>query len=209
MVELQKTRQRIVETLKRAGGGTVGQVAEELGFVAVTVRTHLAILERDGFIFGEERRTGGAGRPHIWYQLTDKGEEIFPRHYDRVANRLLDHLLEIDGPDRVVGILKTIAEDVADEHKDRLATRPFEERIKDTTEILSDQGCTAEYNRSGDSAYRVSIFNCPYRRVMMRHPETCAIELHLLSTLTGAEVEEEMDGSPQGAICSYMLQSKI
>lgn len=208
MAELQKTRQRIVETLKRAGGGTVGEVAKELGFVAVTVRAHLAILERDGLVFGEERRSGGAGRPHIWYQLTEKGEEIFPRHYDRVANRLLDHLLATDGRERVIGILKTIAEDVANEHKDRLLSKPFEERVKSTTEILSDQGCTAEYKRSGDADYRVSIFNCPYRRVMTQHPETCTIESHLLSTLTGAVVEEDPTGGPQGAVCSYVLRAK-
>lgn len=204
MAELQKTRQRIVEALKRNGGATVDQLASHMGLVPVTVRAHLAILERDGLVFGEEERTGGAGRPHILYQLTEKGEELFPRHYDRLANNLLDHLVATQGADRVIGMLESIAINVASEHEGRLASKPFDERVREAAAILTQQGCTAEYSESG-GAYQVDIYNCPYRKVASEHPQVCTLETQLLKTLTRGRVLETVNTSPRGAICSYQV----
>lgn len=205
MPQLQKTRQRIVELLLRQGGATVDQLSRELGLVPVTVRSHLTILERDGYVTGEQERTGGAGRPHVVYQLTEQGEELFPRHYDRLANRLLDHLIASEGRDRVVRILETIASDVASEHAPEFARKPFEDRVRESAAILSEQGCTAEY-RADEGAHRVAIYNCPYRRVVSEHPDVCTMEMQLLRSLTGGRVLPTAAPAPRGAICTYTVE---
>jgi predicted ArsR family transcriptional regulator len=205
MRTLQKSRQRIVECLKRNAGATVDELAAELGVVPVTVRSHLEILERDGLVRGEREHEGKPGRPHRVYRLTEEGEELFPRHYDRLANHLLDHLVSTQGPRRVFKLLETIAMEVADTHKERLAAKSFDERVRETTHLLSEQGCTAEYAPT-DGGYRVSIFNCPYSKVVDQHPQLCTLETHLLKTLTQGEVTEVTSGAPRGAICAYTVR---
>ena len=44
------TRGAIVELLKKNHGMTAGEIAKELDLHSMTVRQHLAILEREGYI---------------------------------------------------------------------------------------------------------------------------------------------------------------
>lgn len=205
VVPLQKTRQAIVELLMRHGSATVDELARELGLVPVTVRSHLTILERDGFVTGQQERTGGAGRPHVVYRLTEQGQELFPRHYDRLANRLLDHLLAREGRERVVSMLETIASDVASEYAPEFARKPFEERVRESAAVLSEQGCTAEYRADDAGGHHVAIYNCPYRKVVSEHPDICTMEMQLLRSLTGGRVLPMAAPAPRGAICTYTV----
>ncbi|MBI4299956.1 MAG: DeoR family transcriptional regulator, partial [Chloroflexi bacterium] len=46
---MQSTRGHIVELLKRHGGATVDELSKVLGLASMTIRQHLAILERDSY----------------------------------------------------------------------------------------------------------------------------------------------------------------
>ena len=76
------TRGRIV-TLLRCTGRTVEELARALGLTDNGVRSHLAILERDGIVrqHGTISHEGG-GKPAYVYELTPEAEEdLFTKAY--------------------------------------------------------------------------------------------------------------------------------
>ena len=81
------TRGRIVVLLRRASR-TVDELAQALDLTDNAVRTHLTTLERDGIVQqrGERRSTS---KPAHVYDLTPAAEQLFPKAYGPVLQRLL------------------------------------------------------------------------------------------------------------------------
>ena len=87
----QATRDLILRALKTSGGTTVLGLANQVEVSPVTIRHHLSSLQADGLVEATvERRS--VGRPHHVFQLTDAGEEVFPRQYLSLTKRLLEQI---------------------------------------------------------------------------------------------------------------------
>src|SRR3989304_4318852 len=91
LAALAPTRRAILEAIKRGGGGRARGLAEELQIAVSGVRQHLAALQSEGFV---EHRTvrGQPGRPKFVFHLTENGEQLFPKHYDRFALQLIEFI---------------------------------------------------------------------------------------------------------------------
>jgi predicted ArsR family transcriptional regulator len=111
----ESTRGRIVVLLRRAGG-TVEELARELGLTDNGVRAHLATLERDGIVRqrGSVRRGSGGGKPAYVFELTPDAEELFPKAYEPVLLRLLDVMSERLGPGDSEALLRAVGRSLAD-----------------------------------------------------------------------------------------------
>jgi predicted ArsR family transcriptional regulator len=85
----ESTRGRVVTLLRRAGF-TVDELARELDLTNNGVRAHLAVLERDGIVRqrGSARRSSGGGKPAYVYELTQEGEDLFPKAYEPTLRQL-------------------------------------------------------------------------------------------------------------------------
>src|SRR6185295_896300 len=90
-LQMQSTRQQILEYLQRHGRGTVKELGELLGLTSTGIRQHLTVLERDGFVEAHEER-GRVGRPTLVYSLTNKADGLFPKTYDLLASVLLEEI---------------------------------------------------------------------------------------------------------------------
>ena len=106
---VRSTKSQILALLKRSAGCTVDELASALELARMTVRQHLATLERDNLIIAREVRRP-TGRPHFVYSLTDKGEETFPKRYDHLADMLIDEVgfldsSEIEGLSRMTFVV--------------------------------------------------------------------------------------------------------
>ena len=105
----ESTRGRVVTLLRRAGF-TVDELARELDLTDNGVRAHLAILERDGIVRqrGSVRRSSGGGKPAYVYELTQEGEDLFPKAYEPTLRRLLDVLADQLGPKESEALLRSV-----------------------------------------------------------------------------------------------------
>ena len=74
--------------LLHQGDRTVSELSENLKLADNTVRTHLATLERDGFIEQRGLRPGSR-KPHFAYHLTAAGEQLFLRACDPLLDNVL------------------------------------------------------------------------------------------------------------------------
>jgi len=92
---MHSSKSQILVALKRQGRCSVDELAIALHLAPMTVRQHLATLERDGLVVSAEERQR-MGRPHFVFSLTEQGDESFGMRYDRIALQLLLEVGRLD-----------------------------------------------------------------------------------------------------------------
>ena len=182
---MQGTRQAILDYLQREGRGTVRELAAFLGITLVGVRQHLAVLQRDGLVQARQE-PGRVGRPALIYALTPKGEALYPKTYDTLANMLMEEIRAIAGAEALQRVLRRISQRMAEQRMDRVEGKSLAERVDETAQIMREMGCIAECERQGEEFY-LSMYQCPYPNVARRNSGVCALEVDFVRRLTGAD----------------------
>jgi predicted ArsR family transcriptional regulator len=205
------TKGRLLTLLKRRGGQTVDELSGALALASMTVRQHLATLERDELVQVQELRTG-PGRPRHIYRLTEQGEEAFPKRYDRLAAALLRELGELEAED-LAGktpmekqelVLCRLAAREADHILPRLTGRPLATRVAAVAEALTAAGGLAEWERTAHG-FEIRDYNCVYRRVAAQPSAACTWHLALLARVLGAPVTHGGEPPVRGGTCCRFL----
>src|ERR1035437_3765875 len=113
MLEILGTRQKelLKLLLKHKTGMTADELSAQLAITRNAVLQHLAALENDGLVKKGVTRASG-GRPERLYVLTDKGNECFPRHYDWLAQLLIESVQQEAGADGMAERLSAMGEKV-------------------------------------------------------------------------------------------------
>ena len=208
---MQTTKSQILGILKRSGGSTVEELASSLGLARMTVRQHLATLERDDLVTAREVRRA-TGRPHFLYTLTDKGEETFPKRYDRLADMIIDEVALLDGSE-IEGLspvekkdllFRKLAHRLAQQYAPRVEGKSLEERVQTVAEILQSESGFAEWRRL-ESGFEILDYNCAYRKVA-ENQDLCAWHLEFLTQLLGGRVRAVSFQSKGGDLCRFVVE---
>ncbi|MDA8215989.1 MAG: helix-turn-helix domain-containing protein [Dehalococcoidales bacterium] len=203
---MQATRREIVDILKRRAGATVDDLAKTLGLSPMCIRQHLALLERDGLVSPREvrRRTG---RPHYFYTLTERADELFPKAYDRLAGGLIGYLKTTEGPERVSALLGALGDHLGEEYAQSLGDRPFEERLSAMVSALGEGSHLGEWEKV-NGTYVLREYDCPFSRVSSRYPEVCDLHAQMLVRALNVETQRETNMARGDACCTYLLRPK-
>ena len=208
---LQSSKHQILTCLKRQGSSTVDGLAQALGLAPVTVRQHLTGLQRDDLVETAIVRRS-TGRPHYSYRLSRRGEDTFPRRYDRLTETLLQEISVMDvgelaglGPEqRMSLLLRRLSHRLALHYAPQVQNRPLEERVAAATEILHADGGFAEWEKT-DRGYEIRDYNCLFSRLGTGNGAGCDWHLSFLGWLLGAEVRaERVDGCVE--CCRYVVE---
>lgn len=203
---MQRTRRQILDILKRRGRATLEELSKEVGLSPVTIRVHLSVLQRDDLVNVEEVR-GRVGRPFFVYSLSQDAEELFPKRYHVLANRLLRSMNGELPAETVQKLLLRIAETWSEEHASRMTGKSFTERIAEVAEIRCEEGAIADWEKV-DGGYMLRQYNCPNLLVSRSHKQVCDIEQEYLARLLGASVvRSECIGSGDRT-CSYLISER-
>ena len=114
------TREAILEILRHYDARSVEELAGELELAGATVRRHLDVLIRDGYVSVSEVR-GRTGRPRYAFSLTEAGADFFGHHYVRITRRLLHEIASMTADDTAGLDGAGLADLVFDRISDRLA----------------------------------------------------------------------------------------
>jgi predicted ArsR family transcriptional regulator len=195
----ESTRGQIV-TLLRRSNRTVDELARALDLTDNGVRAHLAVLERDGIVRqrGSLRRSSGGGKPAYVYELTQEGEELFPKAYEPTLGRLLDVLSERLGPEESEALLRSVGRRLAEEYSRR--ADGGHARLKMAVEVLNELGGLAELEQR-DGALVIRGYSCPLAGVTPDHPEVCRMAEALVAEVAGVCVQEHCERGERPRCC--------
>jgi predicted ArsR family transcriptional regulator len=198
---LESTRGQIV-TLLRRSGRTVEELARALGLTDNGVRTHLAVLERDGIARqrGSVRRKSGGGKPAYVYELTAKAEDLFPKAYEPALSRLLDILAERLGPEESEALLRSVGRRLALAVGRTVPAGGTRARLEAAAGVLNELGGLAEVEER-DGTLLIRGYSCPLVAVTPDHPEVCRMAEALVAEVAGVTVRERCDRGERPRCC--------
>lgn len=196
-MEIHPKRWEILKLLRERGGATVVELAKEVGLAPITVRHHLAILEKESLVTNSRIRQK-IGRPYYVYVLTREGNEVFPHRYMTLTERILKEIAKLQGTPMLRRIFETIGKDIARDYREHFRGKGFNEKIEALRDILDIEGFVVEIESRGQGVV-FKILSCPYREVVKDHPSLCFLDLSLIRESIGADpvsLERQHDGKP-------------
>ena len=212
LLSVETTRATIVEILRHATDKTVEDLTQLLALAPATVRRHLDILQRDGYVQARPVR-GGAGRPHHAFSLTDAAQDLMPHHYIRVTSRLMQQIVSLRPADtrgrsgrEIAGLIfERMADGLVRTCRSRVTGETLGERIDQARAALADEGIVFDVTPAND-AYLVVCSDCPCSR-LADGAEVCHYDDRLLASLLDADVQPVNSDDEMGC-CAYLVRSK-
>ena len=183
----ESTRGQILGLLRR-GIGTVEELSNQLSITDNAVRAHLATLERDGLIERNGLRRG-LRKPHFAYALTREAEQLFPKAYSTLFNKLLSVLKQKLTSQEMEAVLNEVAHSLAKENKPE-ENESVESRTQRALATLESMGGATQIEKEEDRFLISSVTSCPFDVSVAEHPEVCRLAEILLSEVTGLTVRE-------------------
>jgi DeoR family transcriptional regulator, suf operon transcriptional repressor len=202
------TRDEILNMLKVKKRLTVFEMAKQLGITEMAVRRHLNALERDSFVESTIVRQS-MGRPMHVYRLTDKGEDLFPRHYKHMVLEILEDAAEMGGKDFVNQLFEKRRNRLKQQFFQRFENKTFDEKVYELAAIQNEQGYMAELEKRQDGRYVLKEYNCPLSDIAKRFKAACASELELFhDCMQNAEIIPSACMAHGDDCCQYEIKEK-
>jgi len=193
-------RGRIIALLRR-GASTVEELATALDVTDNAVRSHLALLEREGVISATGTRQGpGAGKPATTYEIATEAEPALSSAYAPVLHALLQTLAERTPPDQLDELLREVGKRLG---PDKPKGGTLDGRVRAAASLLSSLGAELDVERT-PGGYLLRGFACPLATLVRDTPNACHAIEELVSAVVGVPVRECCDRT-SGARCRFEI----
>lgn len=195
----ETTRGQIVALLRR-GGRTVEDLAVALGLSDNAVRNHLSTLERDLLIQqAGVRRTSGAGKPALLYELHPDAESLFSRAYPPVLTAVIETLVSACAPEEADRLLREVGHRLARQSGGQ-AGGTLENRARTAAAILVALGGDAEMTRE-NRELSIRGNSCPLSAAVSKQPELCRAVETLVADVTGVDAKSRCEHGVRPRCC--------
>jgi DeoR family suf operon transcriptional repressor len=202
------TRAEILTALKKAQPLTAKELADRFGITPNALRRHLKELEGEGVV-RYSREIHGVGGPEFAFSLTDAGEALFPRAYERALTEILDLVREQQGDEGLVQLFQRRWDEIARVARPELERLPVEQRATRLAELLTSLGYMAEARSVAGALPVLTEHNCAIRLIAERFPEVCAAEERFIADLLGAPVTRQAHITKGANCCEYCIAEKV
>ena len=182
------TRGQIILLLRRSSR-TVDELAQALNLTDNAVRAHLATLERDEVVQQRGVRRG-SGKPASVYDLAPAAEQLFPKAYSPVLERVLEILSERLPTEDVEMLLREAGRRIAAQWK--MPSGDLRVRLEAAIEVLNELGGMAELEQV-NGHYAIRSYSCPLAAIAPGHHAVCRLAESLMTELVGVPVQEHCD----------------
>jgi DeoR family suf operon transcriptional repressor len=199
------TRAEILTALKKAQPLTAKELADQFGVTPNALRRHLKELEGEGVV-RYSREIHGVGGPVFAFSLTDAGEALFPRAYERALTEILDLVREQQGDEGVIQLFQRRWDEIARVARPELERLPVDQRATRLAELLTSLGYMAEARPVASALPVLTEHNCAIRLIAERFPEVCAAEERFIADLLGAPVTRQAHITKGANCCEYCIE---
>ena len=198
------TRGEILTTLKKAQPLTAKELADRFGVTPNALRRHLKELENQGIV-RYLREIRGVGGPVFAFSLTEAGEALFPRAYERALTEVLDLVREQQGNEGLVQLFQHRWDEIARVARPELERLPVEQRATRLAELLTSLGYMAEAHPGSGALPVLTEHNCAIRLIAERFPEVCDAEERFIADLLGTPVTRQAHIAKGANCCEYCI----
>jgi predicted ArsR family transcriptional regulator len=195
---LSETRRTILHIVKRDGGASIAEIAQELRVSYETVRLQVGQMRAEGWLEPQvERRADAsqasptAGRPLSRYYLTVAGEHLFPKHYDVLSVALIDAVIDRLGVEALAQILQNLTEARVRQWEPVLEGMTLEQKIEALKGIYLEEDPFTSFEKGETGELRLVERNCPFLNVALERPALCSLTVSTLTRLLGFRVVRE------------------
>jgi len=196
---LETTRGQILALLRREAR-TVEDLAAALELSDNAVRNHLSTLERDLLVRQSGvRRTPGAGKPALLYELHPDAEPLFSRAYPPVLTTMVDAVVGALPPDQANRLLRDVGRRLADQMGGR-AAGSLDNRVRTAAAVLVALGGDVDVKRA-PGEMQICGSGCPLSAAVTKRPELCQAVEALVGEVTGAKTEMRCEHGDRPRCC--------
>ena len=189
-------RLRIVNTLKRTQGLSVGELSEAIGMSYMGVKQHCIELEERGYLATQRRprATNQVGRPELIYRLTPKTHDLFPVSSNEVTLELLRSAEILFGPAAPEKLLFTLFQRKAEAYlarAEQAKTETLADRAKWFAKVRDSEGFMAEAE-ADESGLRIVEHHSPIGNLLDAYPVLVnRLEQELFARVLNSVVKRE------------------
>ncbi len=203
---MQTTRERILYFLEIHKQGTAAEMSQVLNLTPANIRHHLNILESRGLIeIIGQNDTNNRGRPSMMYMLTKDAQDDA---LDLLTSAALSELSltksDAGHSKRLKSLATAFTQISADQQKSPTI------RINAAIQRLTELKYKVHWEAQSEGP-RIIIEQCPYAKIINRHPELCDLDNQILEHLTGIPCvqEKKISRTPEGSkYCQFQLSTK-
>ena len=186
-LESTRTRDRILDLLLRSEEPlSVQSLAKSLNISRNAAHQQVMALEREGLV-ERDAAIRTKGRPSQGFRLSAAGGATFPRQYALLARQMLEELSRHLGPAELPRAMERIGVSLADSLRANVEgdTDQRLEQIAGLMRGLGYESATIE----GAEGTEIEAHNCVFHDLAVADPAICEVDLALLRSLSGKQVD--------------------
>jgi predicted ArsR family transcriptional regulator len=204
---MNTSRQKILNYILENQSTTVEELSKVFKVTPANIRHHLSILTQQGSIrvIGQ-KSDANRGRPP---QIYASSHQIDQNNLDKLADALLYTLLQNREVNDRALIISDIVHFMAGDENTEFSNPTA--RLYTAIRSLNRMSYQAHWE-AHISNPRIILDQCPYRKIIDRHPELCQMDGSLLTSLLGTTVKqvEKLSINPKGLPhCVFLIDEPI
>lgn len=202
------SKKQLLDLIKRKGTVSIDEAVEHTELAKTTLREHFLQLERDGYIQRDYVRSG-PGRPSLEYQMTQKGNNLFPSYESALIKELLNYLKSKGDEETIEEFFQAFWEgriEKAQHRMDQSSETDFDTRIEALEHMLEEEGFMPEINMDEESeTLTIKECNCPFSEVVKETRLPCKLEAMFYKKLFNDKAERISHIAEGDYSCTYSI----
>ncbi len=177
----------VARLLKFDGPCSISSLAKKLSLTYEAVRQVVEKMQFDGLLKPvTHREKASPGRPAQNWSLTNRGEHLFPKHYDDLTNTLLTALQHgtLNGQAPLLAEVASLKSETLSLHRASLSRA---EKLDAVRRIYGEDDDFISIEDT-DDGIEVIEHNCPYLNVALVHPGLCSVTTNVMGNILGQRV---------------------
>lgn len=203
------SKKDLLDLIKQKGTLSMDEAAAHTDLAKTTLREHFLQLERDGYIRREYIRSG-PGRPSLQYQITPKGNHLFPSSESELIRELLKFLKERGDEQTIEQFFESFWEQRLKKARSRMdvaSENDLKSRLGKLMGFLEEEGFMPEVeSNTEDGTIIIKECNCPFSEVVKETRLPCKLEAMFYRKLFNENVERTSYIADGDFACTYEIQ---
>ncbi len=194
--------------LEKKQGQSADELARALDISRSAVHQHLAVLAGGGYVEKSARAPKG-GRPGFAWRLSERGVHLFPKQYAMFAELLLGGMKSSLGSEGLGDAMRRMGRLLGEQNLHRMKGRTSAQRIEELARIMRELGYQSrtEPDETGERRM-IDARNCIWHDLARRHAQVCELDIALMETLLGENVEHTECMVRGGTACRFRIHPR-